>query len=1062
MMKKYYWLLLLPFVIKAQTGEYRSAENKYYWKNRKPYEGYWQQDVDYTIKAKLDEANDVVEGDETLVYYNNSPDTLPFVFFHLYSNAQNKNSYLSDLYKNNKLPLHYGKYREQNLGMETSNISAAGENLKSETDNTIMKVWLKTPLKPGESVTLNIHFKTYFDKEAIRNRMKEFAVNGYKHFDLVHWYPRISVYDKKQGWDTDQHMDHEFYGDFGTFNIELSLPNNYICDGTGVLVNEKEVLPTELRQQLDISNFAKKPWNSAPTEIIKPDGSYKTWKFRAINVHDAGYTFDPTYRIGEALTNNNVRCIALVSEPHAAGWQTAALYAKKIIETNSKNIGEYAYPKMIVADAQDGMEYPMMTLDGGFDPNYLGLFTHEISHNWFFGMLGSNETYRAFMDEGFTQFYTCDTWENMVGKYELTPKIKNAYVRNHTDTVLTREANGYLSYFSAALKGSDVTLNTHSDDFNGAIRHGGGYGQVYTKTVVMLYNLRYVLGDSLFKSCMQHYFNQWKMCHPYPEDMRNAFVQASKADLNWFFDEWLETAKTVDYGVKKVKRIKGTTNYKITFKRYGRMQMPLDFTVKTESGKTYNYYIPNTWFEKKTTATVLPRWIGWGKVKPVYTATINIPSDRITNVVIDTAHIFPDVNPYNNSRPRAITFKLDSRIANLPDRNHYTMFAGPALWYNGYDGVKAGFNVNGNYMNYKHIFDFTAYINTALGQAKGYLPERASVNSYFPASFLLNYRTATDKFMKKSGVYATLKAMDGLASALVGFDRKSIDDKNRIYIQFKGFTRFDSSSMNYLIYRGEWSSVRRITAYASVGIDRNTTYNKGTWFANLNLRMPTFSPYDFTAATLTIINKHNLARKIGLNTRLFAQYGYGNSVPVESMLYAAGANPEELMDNKFTRSMGIFAPFSFGNNTTNANFAAGGGLNLRGYMGYLLPQADANGNYRYNYRGTSGVSINAELDFSKCFSFVQKITNQTISFGAYLFGDAGVINTNYNYEPVALSNIIADAGVGTTVTIQKWWKFQTLKPLTVRVDFPLLINRLPYVESNYFGFRCVVGISRAF
>ena len=1060
MVKNYFLLAFLPFMLQAQTEqeEYRSAANTLYWKNRKPNAAYWQQDVNYNIQAKLIDTLNIVSGDETLTYYNNSPDELPFVFFHLYSNAQTKGSYMSSLYKNNGVKLQYGQYRNAGLGTNVERITINGQNLKTEVDNTVMKVWLQTPLKPGESIAFNIKFKTYFDNDVLmRNRMKLYGTFGYKHYNLVHWYPRISVYDAKQGWDTDQHMDHEFYGDFGSFHIELSLPNQYICDGTGALQNEKEVLPAELRQKLDIANFAKKPWNSAPSEIVKPDGTYKTWIFNAINVHDAAYTFDPTYRIGEVMAGN-VRCIALVQEPHAVNWQNAAKYVAKVIENNSKNIGPYAYPKMIAADADDGMEYPMITLDGGSDPGYRGLFIHEISHNWFFGMVGSNETYRAFLDEGFTQFYTCDGWENMEGKYNIYPKTKSAYVRNHTDSLYYRETNAYLRFINDAIRGDETTLNTHSDAFNGALLHGGGYGQVYMKTTIMLYNLRYVLGEDLFKAAMQNYFNQWKFAHPYPEDFRNSIIQFTHVDLNWFFDEWLETAKTIDYGIKKIKHIKGTSNqYAITFKRKGRMQMPLDFTVETTNRESFNYYIPNTWFEKKTTATILPRWIGWDKVKPTYTATVTIPSGKIKNVVIDTGHVMPDVNAMNNAKPRNIDFRFDSKIANPPNRNRYQMYARPAIWYNGYDGVKAGVHLNGNYMNYKHIFDLTLWLNTGMGQA--YLDKTTSINSHDPLSFLLNYKTATDKFMKKSNFYTTLKSLDGLASALFGFDRKSNNDKTRFYVQLKGMQRYNNYSLNYLIYKNEWSSVGLLNSSASFGVDHNYNYRRGVGFVNFNVRAPFLGDFNYSAATATAINKTYFG-KLGLHTRVFVQYGVGSNIPTESMLFVAGANPEELMESKYTRAMGIFQPFNFG--ATTGNFAAGGGLNLRGYMGYLLPQIDANGAYRYNYKGTSGAAINAELDFSKYFGFIAKATKQTLAFGTYLFGDAGVINTNYNAEPFTLSDIMVDAGAGATLTIQKWGKLQTLKPLTIRADFPLFINRLPYAETNYFQFRWMVGVSRAF
>jgi len=1051
-------LLLLPLFTFAQneSDEYRSATNTLYWKNRKPHAAYWQQDIHYTIKAQLNDPANVIEGEETLTYWNNSPDELPFVYFHLYSNAQTKDSYLADLYKNNKANLHFGKYREAGLGTKTESITVDGQELKTETDNTIQKVWLNAPLKPGESVTFKIKFKTFFDYETIRNRMKLFGVFGYKHFDLVHWYPRISVYDWKQGWDTDQHMDHEFYGDFGSYHVELTLPNHYVCDGTGVLTNENEVLPTDLRQKLDISNFAKKEWNSAPSEVIKPDGSTKIWIFSAINVHDAAYTFDPTYRIGEVKSANGVRCMVLVQEPHARYWQNGPKYVAKIIENNSKNFGEYAYPKMIAADAQDGMEYPMLTLDGGSDPGYRGLFIHEISHNWFFGMLGSNETYRAFLDEGFTQFATVDGWEHIEGPKNIFPNLKSNYLKKYTDSTLYRETGAYIRHFNDVIRGEETNINQHSDMFSGATGHGGGYGQVYMKTAVMLFNLRYVLGDSLFGAAMRNYFNQWKICHPYPEDFKSSVIQFTHVDLNWFFDQWIETSKTIDYSIKKVKRIRGTDQVKITFNRKGRMQMPIDFSVYTKDGSQYNYYIPNNWFEKKTTAKILPRWIGWDKVRPSYTATVTIPKDKtVEKVVIDTAHVMPDVWPIDNATPKNISwFDWDSHVANPPNRNKYQTFFRPSLWYNCYDGVKVGMHVNGNYMNYKGMFDATVWLNSGVGQ--NYL-DSVSINSHDPISFLFNFRTPTNKIMKGTSFYTTLKELDGLSAGLVGFDLKHKNDKTRFYVQYKAMLRDVGFDLNYLIYKKEWLP-GMVNSYASFGMDHAYNYRRGSGFINLNFRSPFFGDYDYAAVTLSAVNKNYLG-KIGVYTRLFAQYGYGNSIPYESMLYVAGANPEEMADNKYVRSMGFFQPFTFGDRTNN--FCYGGGLNLRGYMGYLLPQVN-DGVYRYNYRGTTGAAYNMEIDFGKLFGFIDRKTKQTLSFNPYLFGDVGIIQTNYNYEPVAFADVMADAGVGASLTINRWWKLVNLKPLTIRVDFPVFINRLPFAEKDYLQFRWMIGVSRAF
>src|SRR6202008_2086859 len=173
-----------------------------------------------------------------------------YVYFHLYNNAQTKDSYLADLYKNNNYHLKFNKYRKDGQGTEVVKIMNGNTELKTELDNTILKAYLEKPLKSGVAIPFDLVLKTYHAKEVIRNRMKMYNAFGHKHYDVTHWYPRISVYDRKQGWDTDQHMDHQFYGDFGSFHIEFSLPNNYVLDGTGTLQNENEVLPDSLRQKL--------------------------------------------------------------------------------------------------------------------------------------------------------------------------------------------------------------------------------------------------------------------------------------------------------------------------------------------------------------------------------------------------------------------------------------------------------------------------------------------------------------------------------------------------------------------------------------------------------------------------------------------------------------------------------------------------------------------------------------------------------------------------------------------------------------------------------------------
>ena len=365
----------------ATPNTYQNTDNPNYWKNKMPHKAYWQQDVYYNIKAKIDEETDIISATEQLTYTNNSPDELAVVYFHLYQNAFQPDSYLEELqFQNGKDP-KYGDYEAQKLGTIINDITVNGLNVKTELDNTILKVYLPNTLKTNSSITFDIEFKTYFDSGDLRRRMAIFNSWGFKHYNGVHWYPRICVYDAKFGWTKDQHLGKEFYGNFGGFDVELDFASNFVVGATGFLLNRDEVLPKELREKLDIENFKDKPWNSTPS-VITPyiKGERKIWKFHAENVHDFSFTADPTYRIGEAWWQDKV-CYSLAQEPHASRWQNAAEYAAEIIKVFSEDFGRYTYHKMIVADARSGMEYPMLTLDSGEDPSYRGLLVHDPNQN---------------------------------------------------------------------------------------------------------------------------------------------------------------------------------------------------------------------------------------------------------------------------------------------------------------------------------------------------------------------------------------------------------------------------------------------------------------------------------------------------------------------------------------------------------------------------------------------------------------------------------------------------------------------------------------------------------
>lgn len=1049
-------MILLLFAVATWAQRYdplyppntfRQADNPHYWKNNMPYPGYWQQDVHYAIQVRLDEVNDLAEGTVQLTYWNNSPDTLREVFFHLYANAAKPNSYLARLSGRGNRPL------DRNRGTEVARITMDGEEAAMEVDNTIMRVALPRPLLPGASTVLAYDFTTYWGG---MGRMKLFTHWGVKHFDGTQWYPRISVYDRKFGWDTQQHLGHEFYGNFGTFDVALDMPNDMVVEATGWLQNPEEVMPPELRRKLDINNFKDKPWGEAPS-VITPyaPGVRKVWRYHAENVHDFAFTADPTYRIGE-VEWNGIKCISVASEPHASKWQNAADYAAKCVQALSELVGMYEYPKMVVADARDGMEYPMLTLDSGSDPDYRALFMHEVGHNWFFGMVGNNETYRAMLDEGLTQYIETLGMERVDGDTLVRAPAATAYERRYTGPMLARDRLVYNSYMHAAVRDALPPLNVHSDEY---ARLPTGYRMVYYKTAAMLFNLQYVLGDSLLASAISHYFHQWKFKHPYIEDFRQSIIDHTKVDLNWFFDQWIDTGKRIDYAVKGVKHRHADQGQQIRFRRIGELQMPIDFTVTGRDGQVHDFHIPNTWFVKSTTATVLPRWTGFAELERDYTATVNIPSG-IAEVQIDTTWRLGDANPLNNSLRMPVELGFDSHVPNLLNRRAYQGHLRPDLWYNGFDGTKLGVHFNGSFMRYKHRLWFTAWVNTGLGQ---HLPSGGVNTAYDPISLNFRYTNGTERLLRGSSVHVAARLLDGLERYEGGLTWDVPFTQTTLYTNLRFMLRRNSSDLTYLIDPELWNA-GQLNSTWNTGATHRYSYWKGSGTLHLEMRNSSIGAANpFAQITATATNSTRLG-KLELHSRALAQYGSGNT-PWESKLYLAGASPEEMMEDKYVRSIG-FVPFDWMGHGAGVNhFHHGGGLGLRGYAGYVAPEPTADG-IILTHAGNTGAALNGELDLDGLVRFRPGKLAEYLRLDVYLFGDVGTMGyrsvTKHGTPEIKLALPRADAGLGAALTLKKFGPLSGIKPLTIRFDMPLVLSHLPAGESEHFAFRYVVGVGRSF
>ena len=1089
------------------NNPYPSPNNPHYWKNKKPYEGYWQQDVHYTINAILNEEDELLNGQEILVYTNNSPNTLTEAYFHLYQNAVQPGSLTDELYKQNKAKVTFGKYEAQKLGTVIHSIQINPEdnpirdepresqNIAFEIQNTLLKIKLPTPLKPGDSIAFHIDFTTYFDRGSIRRRMKVYDHHGYKHFNGVHWYPRICVYDRKFTWETDQHVEKEFYGDYGFFNISLTLPNHYVVEATGTLVNKDDVLPAALRKQLDIANFKDKPIGSQPSVITEPNGSFKTWNFQAVNVHDFAWTADPTYRIGET-TWNGVQCVAIAQENNAAGWQQTAQFTAKVIATYSRDFGMYNYPKIVCADAADGMEYPMITLDGGYYPSHQGLIAHEVGHNWFFGMVGSNETYRAALDEGFTQFLTA--WCMRKLTKESQPELKRAFA----------------GYMEDAIDGTDEVLETHSNDFHSATGHGGGYKHVYYKTASMLYNLQYYLGDSVFLQAMKNYVEQWKFCHPYIEDFRNSIIQSAQTDLNTFFDQWFQTNKSADYSIKRITPLKTSNYYRVTLQRNGKMVMPVDLdflispsaTTTTANGNAsnsknrnnrnvspsdvfYSITIPVTQYQKPGRYNLKP-WIGWDKLRPTYTFDIEMPVDgKVKQVWLDRSGRLADINRVNNVWKKRSEWRLD--LGNGANTNYLGVYQGlvrPAVRYNVASGVLLGAVASGQYAGRKKEFNLGLWYTSGWQARYSHAPklqyqaefkhQTRGGGTYYYQSLLYN-EINTHELGWFNRIGKTEYGLNGKSMQRYHRLQYNIDQpfyNPWINSQVSGrdpyFPQRDQLD-GFLSTANQWSYV----AQAQLNLYVKQAYSGWgkSGSVRFDMRMP--SPWSNSQYGFVQLEwKHfQPVGKTLLRLRSLAYFGGGNNPTPESVLYLASANPEDAFQQDLYRDFGMY---NLNNSSTQWNtIQVNGGLNLRGFNGYSAPktvkQANGNDTTLAFFRGNQGLGINAALDLTPYFRWIPKV--KLLGINPYLFGDAGIIgqplnSLNTNREMVTsqvYSRLLADAGFGASVNLRNWSTItknkalRAAKPINLRVDFPIWVNAVQN-DDSFVQFRMRVSVGTDF
>ena len=365
--------------------------------------------------------------------------------------------------------------------------------------------------------------------------------------------------------------------------------------------------------------------------------------------------------------------MAIAQENNAAGWQQTAQFTAKVIATYSRDFGMYDYPKIVCADAADGMEYPMITMDGGQYPSHQSLIAHEVGHNWFYGILGSNERDNAWMDEGLNSFNEDRYMDTKYPDASLGAAIgiggldKTLGISDFSQRSLSE-----LSYLISASQNLDQPLQCHSDNFT-EINYGG---IVYKKTALLFYYLKGYLGETLFDQCMHNYFEKWKFKHPQPEDIQSVFEETTNQKLDWFFNELIKTTEKIDFSITRIKQnTVEPGNSKVKVKNTG--YAPGAVSIGTEGSKT-------------------PIWTKEA-IAPGKSIWITAPSS--SSYSIDPEGVIPEVNRENNTMRSSGLFKKVEPVkmkffSSIDNPKQTELFYLPMYAYNVHDGSMIGVNLH--------------------------------------------------------------------------------------------------------------------------------------------------------------------------------------------------------------------------------------------------------------------------------------------------------------------------------------------------------------------------------
>lgn len=639
-------------------------------------QNYFQQEVNYTIHVKLDDTKHELVADENIQYKNNSPNELSYIYMHLWPNAYKNNATaLARQLTDDGETAFYFAHDNLKGYIDQLDFKVDGLKVKWEYDSLhidICKIYLNEALKSGSTINISTPFH-------VKIPIGVFSRLGHiqQQYQITQWYPKPAVYDKN-GWNQVPYLNQgEFYSEYGAYDVFISLPKNYVLGATGDLIDgEKEL---EWLNHIADSTSGLEKFNESDA-FPKSDTAFKTLHYHQTRVHDFAWFTDKRYHVlkGEVELPHSKRKIttwSMFTGSQAHIWKNSIRYINDAAYYYSLWNGDYPYNQITAVDgalsAGGGMEYPNITVIGESGDAFTleTVIMHEVGHNWFYGILGSNERKHAWMDEGINSFNELRYIRTKYPEEKLIPDSTLYKRLKFLDLYRYKNKTQYeLLYLYSAVKNEDQPIELAAEEYT-PINYGG---IVYSKTAVVFDYLMAYLGEETFDKAMQQYFNTWKFKHPEPNDLKKIIEEVSGKNLNWFFNDLIKSNKKLDYKIVSGK--KRDKVYGITIKNTGQIAGPLAVCAMKE-GKN----IQTIWYE------------GFEGVKTI----TDFSAGDYDHFRIDCMERMPEINRSNNiSKTRGLfkkTEPLKLQLLGSIDRPDKTqLFITPVLGWNNYNKLMLG------------------------------------------------------------------------------------------------------------------------------------------------------------------------------------------------------------------------------------------------------------------------------------------------------------------------------------------------------------------------------------